>query len=315
MDNRAGEMEVFVQAVVLNSFSAAGRRLGLTPSAVSKIISRIEERLGTRLLVRSTRTLRLTPEGEIYHQRALRIVAEIDEAERAVASGASAAPRGLLRVNSSVPVGMMCILPLVPKFLQRYPEVELDVSLSDGVVDLIEERADVAIRVGPMRSSSLKARKLFESRVIVIASPAYLAEHGTPMHPRDLERHNCLNFNFRRILNEWPFRDPKTGEIDTIAVAGNFLSNNGSTAQQMCVAGLGIARLGLFHVRADMEAGRLVALLEDYNPGDIELIHAVFVGHEYLAARVRSFVDFLAETLGTDTAGSTSTHGELPPNY
>ncbi len=298
MDNRAGEMEVFVQAVELNSFSAAGRRLGLSPSAVSKMISRIEDRLGTRLLVRSTRTLQLTPEGEIYRQRAMRIVAEIEEAERAVAFGASAAPRGLLRVNSSVPVGVTCILPLVPRFLDKYPDVKLDVSLSDGVVDLIEERADIAIRVGPMRNSALKARKLFESRVVVIASPAYLARHGTPKHPRDLEQHNCLNFNFRRALNEWPFRNPETGETDMLAVSGNFLANNGVTAQHMCLAGLGIARLGLFHVREDIREGRLIPLLEAYNPGDLELTHAVFVGHEYLAARVRSFVDFLAENIG-----------------
>ncbi|ATU93004.1 LysR family transcriptional regulator [Phyllobacterium zundukense] len=299
MDNRAGEMDVFVQAVELNSFSAAGRRLGLSPSAVSKMISRIEERLGTRLLVRSTRTLQLTPEGEIYHQRALRIVAEIEEAERAVAFGASAAPRGLLRVNSSVPVGVTCILPLVPKFLEKYPDVVLDVSLNDGVVDLIEERADIAIRVGPMRDSTLKARKLFESRLVVIASPAYLAEHGEPLHPRDLPLHNCLNFNFRRVLNEWPFRNPETGETDTLAVSGNFLANNGATARDMCVAGLGIARLGLFHVREDIQEGRLVVLLEEYNPGDLELTHAVFVGHEYLATRVRSFVDFLSENIGS----------------
>lgn len=299
MDNRAGEMDVFVQAVELSSFSAAGRRLGLSPSAVSKMISRIEERLGTRLLVRSTRTLQLTAEGEIYHQRALRIVAEIEEAERAVAFGATAAPRGLLRVNSSVPVGVCCILPLVPKFLQRYREVKLDVSLTDGVVDLIEERADIAIRVGPMRDSSLKARKLFESRVVVIASPDYLAKHGMPSHPRELARHNCLNFNFRRALNEWPFKNPETGETEMLEVSGNFLSNNGSTAQQMCVAGLGIARLGYFHVREHVREGRLVVLLEEYNPGDMELIHAVFVGHEYLAARVRSFVDFLAENIGS----------------
>lgn len=209
-----------------------------------------------------------------------------------------AAPRGLLRVNSSVPVGVRCILPLVPKFLQCYPEVKLDVSLTDGVVDLIEERADIAIRVGPMRNSSLKARKLFESRVVVIASPDYLAKHGMPSHPRELARHNCLTFNFRRVLNEWPFNNPETGETEMLEVSGNFLSNNGVTAQQMCVAGLGIARLGYFHVSEDILQGRLVVLLEEYNPGDMELIHAVFVGHEYLAARVRSFVDFLAENIG-----------------
>ena len=298
MDNRAGEMDVFVQAVELNSFSAAGRRLGLSPSAVSKMISRIEERLGTRLLVRSTRMLQLTPEGEIYHQRAMRIVSEIEEAERAVAHGASAAPRGLLRVNSSVPVGVSCILPLVPRFLEKHPDVKLDVSLSDGAVDLIEERADIAIRVGPMRDSALKARKLFESPVVVIASPDYLAKNGAPKHPRDLERHNCLAFNFRRALNEWPFRNPQTGQTDLYAVSGNFLSNNGGTAHQMCVAGLGIARLGLFHVIDDVRNGRLKLLLEEHNPGDVEMIHAVFVGHEYLAARVRSFVDFLVENIG-----------------
>lgn len=299
MDNRAGEMDVFVQAVEHNSFSAAGRKLGLSPSAVSKIITRIEERLGTRLLVRSTRTLQLTPEGEIYHQRALRIIAEIEEAERAVAFGASAAPRGLLRVNSSVPVGVCCILPLVPKFLECYPEVELDVSLSDGVVDLIEERADIAIRVGPMRDSSLKARKLFESRMVVVAAPDYLVRHGMPAYPRDLGAHNCLNFNFRRMREEWPFRDPSSGETEMLTVSGNFLANNGVTVQQMCVAGLGVARLGLFHVREDLIKGRLVALLEAYNPGDMEMTHAVFVGHEYLAARVRSFVDFLSDNIGS----------------
>jgi DNA-binding transcriptional LysR family regulator len=190
-------------------------------------------------------------------------------------------------------------LPLVPKFLQRYPEVKLDISLTDGVVDLIEERADIAIRVGPMRNSSLKARKLFESRVVVIASPDYLAKYGMPSHPRDLAGHNCLNFNFRRALNEWPFKNPETGETEMLEVSGNFLSNNGATAQQMCLAGLGVARLGLFHVREDIMEGRVVLLLEDYNPGDMELIHAVFVGHDYLAARVRSFVDFLAENIGS----------------
>ena len=197
-----------------------------------------------------------------------------------------------------MPVGVCCILPLVPKFLRCYPEVELDVSLSDGVVDLIEERADIAIRVGPMRDSSLMARKLFESRMVVVASPDYLAKHGMPAHPHDLDRHNCLNFNFRRTREEWPFKDVETGETEMLTVSGNFLANNGVTVQQMCVAGLGIARLGLFHVRADIIEGRLVPLLEAYNPRDMETTHAVFVGHEYLAARVRSFVDFLSDNIG-----------------
>lgn len=298
MNNRAGEMEVFVQAVELGSFSAAGRRLELSPSAVSKVITRIEDRLGTRLLVRSTRTLQLTPEGETYFNRALRILADIEEAERITAQGAAAVPRGRLRVNASVPFGALCIAPLVPEFLRLYPEVELDLSLTDGVVDLIEERADVAIRVGPLRDSNLMARKLRANPRIITASPSYLAKHGMPERPEDLARHNCLNFNFRRSLNEWPFREPVSGQLRTLAVTGNFKANNGSTLRQLTLAGLGLARLGTFHVERDIAKGDLVPVLEAFNPGDVELIHAVFAGHEHLATRVRAFVDFLAERIG-----------------
>ncbi|MEP7453120.1 LysR family transcriptional regulator [Phyllobacterium sp. SB3] len=297
MDNRAGEMDVFVTAVELDSFSAAGRKLGLSPSAVSKMIRRIEDRLGTRLLNRSTRSLQLTPEGEIYRQRALRIISEIEETERVVASGASAAPRGLLRVNSSVAVGQFLILPLMPKFLELYPEVELDFTLSERVVDLIGERADIAIRVGPMRDSNLKARKLCESRKVVVASPEYIKVRGRPMEPADLQKHNCLNFNFRRALEEWPFKNPETGEIERLGISGNFLASSGAIVRQMSLAGLGIARLGYFHLASDIEAGRLEVILEDYNAGDMEQINAVFVGHDYLATRVRTFIDFLAENM------------------
>jgi DNA-binding transcriptional LysR family regulator len=297
MDNRAGEMDVFVTAVELDSFSAAGRKLGLSPSAVSKMIRRIEDRLGTRLLVRSTRSLQLTPEGEIYRQRALRIISEIEETERMVASGASVAPRGMLRVNSSVAVGQSLILPLMPKFLELYSEVELDFTLSERVVDLIGERADIAIRVGPMRDSNLKARKLCESRKVVVASSDYIARRGRPMQPADLEKHNCLNFNFRRALEEWPFKNRETGEIERMSISGNFLASSGAIARQMCLAGLGIARLGYFHLAGDIEAGRLEVILEDYNAGDMEQINAVFVGHDYLATRVRTFIDFLAENM------------------
>lgn len=228
MNNRAGEMEVFVEAVERGSFTAAAERLGLSPSAISKLITRIEERLGTRLLVRSTRALQLTPEGEAYHQRAVRIIAEIEETERLMTSGGAAVPRGLLRVNSSVGFGTRYIVPLVPAFLARYPDVELDLSLSDGVIDIIDERADVAIRTGPMRDSGLKARKLGESRRVVVAAPDYLAKHGVPQTPDELAQHNCLTFNFRRSMDEWAFRYPGEERIRPIAVKGNFKANNGS---------------------------------------------------------------------------------------
>ncbi|MFD2263392.1 LysR family transcriptional regulator [Lacibacterium aquatile] len=298
MDNRAGEMEVFALAAEQGSFSAAGRRLGLSPSAVSKLVSRIEDRLGTRLLMRSTRALTLTAEGELYLERARRILAEIAEVERLVSSGAEAVPRGRLRVNTGVGIGVRCIVPLVPEFMELYPQVELDLSLTDSMVDLVEERADIAIRTGPMRSSTLKARKLFESPRVIVAAPAYLARHGTPQVPGDLDQHNCLRFNFRRAQDDWPFRDPMTGAVEMREVFGNFLANNGSTVRQLCLEGLGLARVGRFHVEADIRAGTLVPLLEEFNGGDIEVIHAVYVGHEHLATRIRAFIDFLAARVG-----------------
>jgi len=301
MDNRAGEMEVFVRAVELGSFSAAARKLRLTPSAVSRLVSRIEDRLGVRLVLRSTRSLQLTAEGEAYFDRASRIVAEIEEAERAVSSGASE-PRGPLRVNANIPFATHCVIPLIPAFLLRHPGITLDLSLTDFMVDLVGERADVAIRTGSMRDSSLKARKLLESPRLVVGAPAYFARHGRPETPDDLPRHNCLNFNFQRRLDEWPFQDPAAG-VRTIAVSGNMKANNGETMRQLALAGLGIARLSAWHVGPDVACGRLEVVLEDFNPGDREPVHAVYIGHEHLASRIRAFVDFLAETLAAPGAG------------
>jgi DNA-binding transcriptional LysR family regulator len=271
-------MEVFVLAARLKSFSAAGRTLKLSPSAVSKLVTRIEERLETRLVVRTTRALELTPEGEVYLERAEHILTEIRAAELLV----------------SVAFGVRHVVPHIPDFLASYPDVSLDLSLHDGIVDIVGERADIAIRSGALRDSSLMARKLLESRRVIVASPAYLETNGTPRKPEDLDRHNCLTFNFRPSLEEWPFREPKDGSAFSKTVTGNFEANNGPTVRSLCVEGLGIARVGEFHVRADIGAGRLVSVLEDYNPGDTEFIHAVYPGHEYLAPRITAFVDFLA---------------------
>ncbi|MBP1882954.1 LysR family transcriptional regulator [Sinorhizobium mexicanum] len=297
MDNRAGEMEVFVAAAELRSFSAAGRRLKLSPSAVSKLVSRIEDRLGTRLVVRSTRILQLTPEGEIYLQRAQRILAAIAETEQVVAGGGRAMPRGPLRVNASVGFGERYILPLAAEFLARYPDVQLDLSLTDSTIDLIEERTDIAIRSGPMRDSTLKARKLLDSRQVIIAAPAYLDAHGVPRAPDDLARHNCFTFNFRRSLDGWPFRDSGSSNVYVRPVTGNMQANSGAIIRNLCLSGLGLGRVGEFHVQPDIDAGRLVPVLEDYNPEDIERVHAVYAGHEYLAARIRAFIDFLVERI------------------
>ncbi|WP_028745914.1 LysR family transcriptional regulator [Rhizobium mesoamericanum] len=300
MDNRAGEMEVFVTAAELQSFSAAGRRLKMSPSAVSKLVTRIEDRLDTRLLVRSTRTMTLTPEGEVYLARARRILAEIAETEQIVAGGGRMVPRGLLRVNASVGFGERYLIPLIPDFLALYPEVQLDVSLTDGIIGLIEERTDIAIRSGAMDDSSLKARKLLESRRVIVAAPAYLAAKGIPTFPQDLAHHNCLSFNFRRALNEWPFRNPGSPDVYRLPVAGDTTVNSGMIMRRLCLAGSGLGRVGQFHVQPDIDSGRLIPVLEEYNPEDMEQIHAVFAGHEHLAARIRAFMDFLKEHLGDE---------------
>lgn len=297
MDNRAGEMQVLVEVADRGSFSAAGRSLRLSPSAISKIAARIEARLGVRLLLRSTRALVLTAEGEAYVARARAILAEIEEAERQVAGGAAAEPRGRLRVSASVAFGEHYLVPLVPQFLARHPRVSLDLSLTDSVIDLLGERTDLAIRIGPLRDSSLKARRLSESRRMIVAAPAYLDRHGVPATPDDLDRHNCLRFNFRRSLDDWPFRDPVTGAAFNRPVGGNFEGNSGTTLRRLALEGLGLARIGAFHIRADIEAGTLVPVLEDYNAGDIEQMSAVYVGHAHLDARIRAFVDFLAERI------------------
>jgi DNA-binding transcriptional LysR family regulator len=188
-------------------------------------------------------------------------------------------------------------VPLVPDFLNLYPEVDLDLALNDGIIDIVGERADIAIRSGALRDSSLKARKLLESRRIIVASPDYLKREGIPETPDDLERHNCLTFSFHAAAAEWPFRDPQSGDRFARPIFGNFETNNGPTARSLCLAGLGIARVGQFHVQPDIDAGTLLPVLEAYNPEDIELIHAVYPSHEHLAARIRAFIDFLVSNI------------------
>jgi DNA-binding transcriptional LysR family regulator len=291
--NRSGEMEVFIRVVELGGFSIAARDFRMTPSAVSKLVARLEVRLGVRLINRSTRQLQLTPEGTAFYERAVRILDDMSAAEREAAVGAT--PSGVLRVNSSVPFGLHRLLPLLPDFARRYPDIKVEITLTDIVVDLLEQRADVAIRVGRMRESRLLARKLGESRMVVVASPAYLAERGTPIIPDDLAEHNLLDFGFGRWKDGWPFKT-HDGETITVMPSGNALVSDGEAMQQLTVAGMGLARLARFHVEADIDAGRLVPVLEPFNPGDIEPIHAVFVGHGgQRPARVRAFLDFLVE--------------------
>lgn len=296
LSNRSGEMEVFAAVVERGGFSAAAKLFGMTPSAVSKLVTRLEARLGARLINRSTRKLQLTAEGQAFHQRCVTILSDIAEAECEAAAGR--APRGRVRVNANVAFGNQVLLPLVPAFLAEHPELSVDLVFTDQVVDLIEERADIAIRVapGPLRGNQLMARKIGESGVAVVASPDYLARHGEPKTPSDLTKHNLIGFNFARSVEGWPFR--VDGTLISIAAVGNTQVGDGEIARQLAVAGVGLARLGRFHTQAEVAAGRLVTVLEDFNPGDIEVIHAVYLGQGgFVPARMRAFIDFLARNV------------------
>jgi DNA-binding transcriptional LysR family regulator len=291
--DRARELSTFALVAESGSFSGAGRALDLSPSAISRTIDRIEERLGVRLLLRTTRALTLTAEGQTYLQTAKRILADLNDAEQQIAD--RGAPRGRLRVSAGQAHGRLSIVPLLRKFADLYPKIVVDISLSDALADVAAGQADVAIRIGPLADSALTALKLGEFRRVVVASPDYLMRHGTPRTPDDLSGHNCLNMNFRRAESRWPFR--VSGEDVLLAVTGTIEANNGETLGQLALIGMGIARVGVFSVADDIASGRLVPVLEEFNPGDIETVHALFVGGTNMPARVSAFVDFLAREL------------------
>jgi len=295
--NRSGEMEVFVQVVDRGGFSAAARALGMTPSAVSKLVARLEARLGARLLQRSTRRLALTPEGQQFHDLSVRVLADLDEAERVVT--AAAAPRGRVTINTSLAFGTQLIVPLLPAWAELHPLIELDLELTDRIVDLVDERADIAIRWGPLPPSGLVAHGLGETGQVVVAAPAYLERRGAPRRPRDLEAHTLLGFTYRRRVPDWPF--VVDGRPVAHPVRSTFRASDGETLRQLALAGVGLVRLSRYHVQADIDAGRLVPVLERFNPRDATPIHAVCLGRsDRLPARVRVTLDFLVRHLSND---------------
>ena len=289
--NRSGEMEVFVRVIELGGFSAAARAVGMTPSAVSKLVARLEQRLGARLVNRSTRKLQLTPEGCVFYERGTRILADMEEAEGCASR--HGAPQGRLRVSTNVPFAHHFLLPLVPEFLALHPSMTLDIVLTDQVVDILEDRTDVAVRAGPMKNSGLVARKLGETRMVIVGAPGYLARRGTPTQAQDLLEHNRLGANYPRARPGWTLREG--GEEIVLPVSGNAQASDGEALRQLALAGLGLARLAAFQVKEDLRAGRLLPVLEHCNPGDVEEVHAVFLGHGgHMPLRVRAFLDFLA---------------------
>lgn len=288
--NRLAEMEVFVRVIELGNFSATARDFRLTPSAVSKLLTRLETRLQARLLNRTTRRLTPTPEGHAFYEQCVRILADVEDAERNTSGKGE--PRGNLRVSASVPFAHGVLLPLVAGFLQRYPGITLDIVLTDHVVNLVEERTDVAIRHGALENSRLVARKLGETRMIVVVAPTYIERHGQPSTPQDLSHHNRLDFGYTRTLKGWPFC--VEGVQWRVSPEGNLSASDGEALRQLALAGIGLARLDEFQVVDDIVAGTLVPVLQAFNPGDTDPVHAVFLGQgDQMPLRVRVFLDYL----------------------
>ncbi|MCZ4073352.1 LysR family transcriptional regulator [Agrobacterium sp. LMR679] len=290
--NRAGEMEIFVRVVELGGFSRAAAAANMTPSAVSKLIARLESRLGARLLNRSTRQLQITPEGCAFYERATRILADLEEAERAVGEGEQ--PVGRVRINTSASYATHILAPILPRFLALHPGITLDIVQTDVVVDLLAERMDVAVRAGPLKSSTLVARKLGETGMIIAAAPAYLERCGVPQTMADLEDHNRLGFGYARSVDGWPLRD--AGKTVVIPATGRVQVSDGEGLRRLALAGVGLVRLAAFTVREDIAAGRLVSVLDHLDTGETEMFHAVYVGQRGpLPARIRALLDFLGE--------------------
>lgn len=286
------DMTAFVRAVELGGFSTAARDLGLTPSAVSKLVTRLEDRLGVRLLNRTTRKLALTPEGEAYFHRSQRILSEIVEAENEVASF-RAEPRGLLRVNVGTAFGLHQLVPALPQFLARHPEMQVELTLTDRVIDLIEEGADVAIRLGALGDSSLVAHRICELERVVCAAPAYLRRHGTPQRPEDLLEHNCLSVDYAPSLSRWPFAHE--AGVRHVEVKGNVSANNADALLRLALLGVGVIRLSEVIVGEALRAGELVPLLAGVHHSEPLPLHVVYPQGRHRSPRVAAMVEFLVE--------------------
>jgi DNA-binding transcriptional LysR family regulator len=286
------DMAAFVRAVELGGFSVAARELGLTPSAISKLVTRLEDRLGVRLLNRTTRRLALTPEGEAYFHRTQRILADIDEAENELASFRGR-PKGLLRINVGTAFGMHQLTPALPDFLARYPEMQVDLTVTDRVVDLLDEGADLGIRLGALADSSLVARKICDLERVVCASPAYLRKHGTPKKAEDLARHNCLSISYSAALRRWPFATPNG--VRHVEVSGNVHASTAESLLQLALLGVGVIRLSDAIVGAAIAEGKLVPLLQDLHHAEPLPLHAVYPQGRHRSPRVAAMIDFLLE--------------------
>jgi len=294
MQTTLDELQAFAAVVDTASITAASDQLALTISAVSRTLARLEKKLQTTLLRRTTRRLELTEEGAAFLLHARAILAAVDAAEEQMAARRQR-PVGRLRLDAATPFMLHVIVPLLAGFRAQYPDIELELHSNEGIIDLLEKRTDVALRIGALRDSTLHARPVGTSRIRVLASPAYLKRHGTPRTPAGLDRHTLLGFSQPDALNLWPLRN---AQGDGLQIKPAIASSSGETIRQMALADLGIACLSDFMTGADRRAGRLVPLLAAHTVEERQAINAVYYRNTALAPRITCFLDYLAGALG-----------------
>lgn len=296
MKTTLDELQAFTAVIDIGSISSAAIQLGQTASGVSRALSRLEAKLATTLLRRTTRRLELTEEGAVFLIQARRILESVEEAEEQMARRLLQ-PAGRLRVNASAPFMLHVLVPLVGGFRERYPDIELELHSSDQNIDLLEHRTDLALRHGPLRDSTLRARPLGRSQFRVLASPEYLARRGTPQLVEELAHHSLIGFTQPESLNQWPLRHP-LGE--SFAIVPSLWASSGETLRQLAIAGEGIVCLTDFMTARDRAEGALVQVLAESTVEVLQPIHAVYYRNTTLAARITCFLDYLSECLASE---------------
>lgn len=294
MTSRLEEMQVFMAVVDAGSFSAAARALLKSPSAISKLVQRLEDRLGTQLFYRNSRHLQPTEAGRTFHAYSQKVVDAMDEAEASV-SERGGRPSGLVRIATLPTFAKYQLAPLMPEFARRYPSLRLEFQLAPTPADLFDQRIDLSIRSGALPDSSLVARPLASSRWMLCASPEYLARAGTPRRPQDLRQHRCLLFALQTPWNHWRF---DIGAAQEVVLGEGMGSDHGDMLLELARRGMGITRLALFHIHDDLRAGRVVPVLQEFEAGLPEPLYMVYPARRNLSPKVATVIDFLEEKFG-----------------
>lgn len=294
MADKVAELQLFVEIVRAGNLSAAARSLNTSPAAMSRSLSALEARLGVRLVTRTSRTFDLTEEGHLFYERCERIVAEIAEAE-AEASSRGKAVKGKLRIGAPVGIGRRLVAPLVARFVEKFPGVQIHLFLSDAGLDVVDDGLDIALRAGLPADTSVIAKKILTTRRIVCASPSYLKRHGIPRRPEDLKQHNCIRLvRGQRVMDAWLFQED--GKRFEVTVSGNLTTTGGLVVHDWVKSGRGIALKVVWDVQPDLEAGTLVECLKEFWCDEVDLF-AICVNRKHLSPRIRIFLDYISVTL------------------